>query len=151
MVKLSRKGWNNVIIIAVLVVIVLLHRLEQAQQANSAQRLHGLLPEGAVVLTWQGPSWTLERMGQGWRTVPDLGLDNAALSRQVEQWQGWQLLPSEPLRGTPVEFRLWLAGQGEPLRLALYQDNGRYAVRLGQDRWLTLSTEQYRALLKPTP
>ena len=51
MFKLSRKGWNNVIIVVVLIVITLLHRLEQAQQENSAQRSRPLLPESAVVLT----------------------------------------------------------------------------------------------------
>ena len=44
MFKLSRKGWNNVIIVVVLIVITLLHRLEQAQQENSAQRSRPLLP-----------------------------------------------------------------------------------------------------------
>jgi hypothetical protein len=52
--KLSRKGWNNVIIVVVLIVITLLHRLEQAQQENSAKRARPLLPESAVVPTWQG-------------------------------------------------------------------------------------------------
>ena len=74
MFKLSRKGWNNVIIVVVLIVITLLHRLEQAQQENSAKRARPLLPESAVVLTWQGPSWQIERIGQGWRSAPDLGL-----------------------------------------------------------------------------
>ena len=59
MFKLSRKGWNNVIIVVVLIVITLLHRLEQAQQENSAKRARPLLPESAVVLTWQGPSWQI--------------------------------------------------------------------------------------------
>ena len=151
MVKLSRKGWNNVIIVAVLAVIVLLHRLEQAQQENSAQRHHGLLPDSAVVLSWQSPSWRVERIGQGWRSVPDLGLDSSALAGRIAQWQGWQLPSSDPLRGAPVEVAVWLAGQGEPMTLALYQDNGRYAVRLAQDRWLALSADQYRDLLKPAP
>ena len=65
MFKLSRKGWNNVIIVVVLIVITLLHRLEQAQQENSAKRARPLLPESAVVLTWRGPSWQIERPAGG--------------------------------------------------------------------------------------
>lgn len=96
MFKLSRKGWNNVIIVVVLIVITLLHRLEQAQQENSAKRARPLLPESAVVLTWQGPSWQIERIGQGWRSAPDLGLGSAQLAARIEMWQGWLLPPASP-------------------------------------------------------
>ncbi len=101
MFKLSRKGWNNVIIVVVLIVITLLHRLEQAQQENSAKRARPLLPESAVVLTWQGPSWQIERIGQGWRSAPDLGLGSTQLAARIEAWQGW--LP--PCCCTPLELR----------------------------------------------
>ena len=120
MFKLSRKGWNNVIIVVVLIVITLLHRLEQAQQENSAQRSRPLLPEAAVVLTWQGPSWQIERIGQGWRSGPDLGLSSAQLAARIETWQGWLLPPGG-------------------------------AALLPPSTWLTLSQEQYRDLLRPTP
>ena len=115
MFKLSRKGWNNVIIVVVLIVITLLHRLEQAQQENSAQRPRPLLPENAVVLTWQGPSWQIERIGQGWRSGPDLGLDSARLAARIEAWQGWLLPPGEAVRGTPVTLKMWSAGQSDPV------------------------------------
>jgi len=85
--KLSRKGWNNVIIVAVLIAITLLHRMETAQQENSAKRPRPLLPEEAVVLTWQGPGWQIERIGQGWRSGPDLGLDSGQLAEHVARWQ----------------------------------------------------------------
>ena len=110
MFKLSRKGWNNVIIVVVLIVITLLHRLEQAQQENSAQRSRPLLPEAAVVLTWQGPSWQIERIGQGWRSGPDLGLSSAQLAARIETWQGWLLPPGGAVRGTPVTLKIWIAG-----------------------------------------
>ena len=45
----AAKGWNNVIIVVVLIVITLLHRLEQAQQENSAQRPR---PAAAGGLPW---------------------------------------------------------------------------------------------------
>ena len=96
MFKLSRKGWNNVIIVVVLIVITLLHRMETAQQENSAKRARPLLPDAAVVLTWQGPSWQIERIGQGWRSVPDLGLDTAQLDARLTRWQR---LVAAPRRG----------------------------------------------------
>lgn len=151
MFKLSRKGWNNVIIVAVLIVITLLHRLEIAQQENSAKRARPLLPADAVVLTWQGPGWQIERVGQGWRSVPDLGLDSAQLAARIDSWQGWSLPPGEAVRGAPVTFKVWIAGQSDPLAFGLYQNNGQYAAQLPSGSWLTLSAEQYRGLLRPAP
>ena len=151
MFKLSRKGWNNVIIVVVLIVITLLHRLEQAQQENSAQRSRPLLPEAAVVLTWQGPSWQTERIGQGWRSGPDLGLSSAQLAARIETWQGWLLPPGGAVRGTPVTLKIWVAGQSDPVEVGLYQDDGKFAALLPPSTWLTLSQEQYRDLLRPTP
>lgn len=151
MFKLSRKGWNNLIIVAVLIAITLLHRLDQAQQENEAKRPRPLLPEAAVVLTWQGPSWRIERLGQGWRSAPDLGLDGGQLADRIAQWQGWLLAPAEALRGNPVTSQIWIAGQSDPLELRLYQDNGKFAALLPPSTWLGLSQEQYRSLLRPTP
>ncbi|MFC5704814.1 hypothetical protein [Aeromonas eucrenophila] len=151
MFKLSRKGWNNLIIVAVLIVITLLHRLEQAQQDNNAQRPRSLLPESTVVLTWQGPSWQIERIGQGWRSGPDLGLDSAQLAAHIEAWQGWLLPPAEALRGTPVTLKIWVAGQSDPIEVGLYQDSGKFAALLPPSTWLELSQQQYRGLLRPTP
>ena len=66
MFKLSRKGWNNVIIVVVLIVITLLHRLGQAQQENSAKNARVRCCRSTVVLTWRGAElaeW--KRIGQG--------------------------------------------------------------------------------------
>ena len=151
MFKLSRKGWNNVIIVVVLIVITLLHRLELAQQENSAKRARPLLPEDAVVLTWQGPSWQIERIGQGWRSGPDLGLDSNQLAAHIERWQGWLLPPGEAVRGAPVTLQVWIAGQNDPQTIALYQNSGQYGAQLPSGLWLSLTAEQYRDLMRPAP
>ena len=151
MFKLSRKGWNNVIIVGVLIVITLLHRLEQVQQENSAQRPRTLLPADAVVLTWQGPSWQIERIGQGWRSGPDLGLDSAQLAARIDAWQGWLLPPGEAVRGAPVTLKIWIAGQSDPVEVGLYQDDGKFGALLPPSTWLSLSQAQYRDLMRPIP
>ncbi|BBR37593.1 MULTISPECIES: hypothetical protein [Aeromonas] len=151
MFKLSRKGWNNVIIVVVLIVITLLHRMETAQQENSAKRARPLLPDAAVVLTWQGPSWQIERIGQGWRSLPDLGLDTAQLDARLARWQGWLLPPGEAVRGTPVAIKVWIAGQSDPVEIGLYQNSGQYGAQLPSGLWLALTAEQYRDLLRPAP
>ncbi|MCS0542343.1 hypothetical protein NXY55_20400 [Aeromonas veronii] len=151
MFKLSRKGWNNVIIVVVLIVITLLHRMETAQQENSAKRARPLLPDASVVLTWQGPIWQIERIGQGWRSGPDLGLDSAQLDARLARWQGWLLPPGEAVRGAPVTIKVWIAGQSDPVEIGLYQNSGQYGAQLPSGFWLALTAEQYRDLLRPAP
>lgn len=149
MLRLSRKGWNNVIIVGVLAAITLLHRMDQMQEINSRDHERPLLPADAVVLTWQGPSWQIERLGQGWRSRPDLGLDAAALDMRIREWSHWSLPVATALRGVPVVLKVWVAGRDEPIEIGLYQDNGQYAALLPPDRWLALSEQQYRSLLAP--
>ena len=152
MFRLSRKGWNNVIIVAVLAVITLLHRLETAQQENSAQRARPLLPESAVVLTWQGPSWQIERIGQGLAQRALIwGSAVPSWPAHIEGWQGWLLPPGSAVRGTPVTLKIWVAGQSDPIEVGLYQDSDKFAALLPPSTWLSLSQEQYRSLLRPHP
>lgn len=149
MKRLSKKGWNNVIILLVLVMIVVLRLSdERLTGKDPAPVTDGLLPTGAVVLTWAAPAWRIERLGQSWRSVPDLGLDGAGLDGVLHQWQSWQLPPAEmAVRGSAMELKVWLAGVTEPVTLQLYQDQGQYAVVNWRGQLLSLSQAQYRNLL----
>lgn len=150
MVKFSRKGWNNLIIVAVLLVITLLHKMELARHEHSKEQLRPLLPEAAVVLTWQGPHWQIERIGQGWRANAQLALTSTQLAELIERWQQWLLPVGTPIAGQPVPLLVWVAGQSQPINIGLYQNNGQYGALLADQHWLALSAEQYRSLLRPS-
>ena len=105
-----------------------------------------------MVLTWQGPSWQIERIGQGWRSGPDLGLDSAQLAARIEAWQGWLLPPGEAVRGTPVTLKIWIAGQSDPgwrwgsIRMMASLPPCCLPLDLAQPE-----QAQYRDLMRPTP
>ncbi|GAA4494112.1 hypothetical protein [Pseudaeromonas paramecii] len=149
MKRLTKKGWNNVIILVVLVMIVVLRLSdERLTGTDPVPVTDGLLPTGAVVLTWAAPAWRIERLGQSWRAVPDLGLDGAGLEAVLNQWLSWQLPPAEmAVRGASQPLTVWLAGVAEPVSLQLYQDQGQYAVVNWRGQLLSLSQAQYRSLL----
>ena len=147
--RLTKKGWNNVIILVVLVMLVVLRLSdERLTGKDPAPVTDGLLPTGAVVLTWAAPAWRIERLGQSWRAVPDLGRDGSGLDAVLNQWLSWQLPPAEmAVRGASPPLTVWLAGVAEPVTLQLYQDQGQYAVVNWRGQLLSLSQAQYRNLL----
>ena len=118
MFKLSRKGWNNVIIVVVLIVITLLHRLELAQQENSAKRARPLLPDSAVVLTWQGPSWQIERIGQGWRSGRIWGSAVPSWRRTSRPGRAGCCRPANPCAATRLPSRSGSPARAIPSRWA---------------------------------
>ena len=73
------------------------------------------------------------------------------LAARIEMWQGWLLPPGEPVRGTPVTLKIWIAGQSDPVEVGLYQDDGKFAALLPSSTWLSLSQAQYRDLMRPIP
>lgn len=149
MKRMSRRGWNNVIILVVLVMIVILRTTDDRFFGRSSEAVEdGLLPDEAVVLAWQGPGWQIERLGHGWRSVPDLGRDGAGLQALLDQWQALRLVPAETaVQGSGLTMRVWVAGSNEPVSLIFFQDNGQYAVSNWRGRLLALSEAQYRQLL----
>jgi hypothetical protein len=142
-------------------------RLEQRDHRGRVDRHHPVAPAGAGPAGEQcqtrasavageccgamaGPSWQIERIGQGWRSAPDLGLGSAQLAARIEAWQGWLLPPGEPVRGTgdpqDLDRRTERSGGSRAL-------SGRRQVcrPAASSTWLSLSQAQYRDLMRPIP
>lgn len=101
MVKLSKSGWNNVIIFAVLAFILLINLMDK--EANNTgepvTQEQSLLGEHAVILTLSlNKELTIERIGRTWRAQP------AKISGQaLEQMMlSWQQLSGQPLIDAPL-------------------------------------------------
>ena len=148
MLRLSKQAWNNVLIFASLAFILILSRMGEHHQAGRSPT-EQLFPIDAHILSWEMAQWRIERIGQSWRSVPNLGLTSEQLGAYIRDWQSLQMLPTEPIGGVPQMITVWIAGFEGPVTLQLYQDSGRYAVQNWQGRWLQLSQPEYRSLLKP--
>jgi len=128
MPRLSRKGWNNVMIISVSLIIILLHfsqRLSFNQEPRQQNSL-SLLEAGSVILTMDYPAARLERIGAGWRSNRSQpGLP------QIQQLESdWLALQVNELSGVSIKLapqavvRLTVMGYPEPLTVAWINSGG---------------------------
>ena len=68
--RLSRKGWNNVIIFSMLIMIFFLNGLHKKIGSDETQaQLQPLLPVQSFVLTLEFSDQKIERIGTSWRTT----------------------------------------------------------------------------------
>ena len=146
--KLSRKGWNNVIIVVVLIVITLLHRLEQAQQENSAKRVR-CCRRAPWCLTWQRAELADRAYRPG--LAQRAGSGAAAPSWRPASRCGKAGCPRRARARRPGDLKIWIAGQSDPVEVGLYQDDGKVCRLLPSSTWLSLSQAQYRDLMRPIP
>ena len=137
--RLSRKGWNNVIIFSMLIMIFFLNGLHKKIGSDETQaQLQPLLPVQSFVLTLTFSDQKIERIGTSWRTV-------ALQTEQPLYWQGTEQQLSElvylwqntALMTTPIPDAIdlnkpllaaafELAGEPLPWVYLLYKANGQY-------------------------
>jgi len=137
--RLSRKGWNNVIIFSMLIMIFFLNGLHKKIGSDETQaQLQPLLPVQSFVLTLEFSDQKIERIGTSWRTtalIKEVPLSwqgsEQQLSELVYLWQNTALMTT----ATPDAFDInkpvsaatfELAGEPLPWVYLLYEANGQY-------------------------
>jgi len=150
--KLSRRGWNNVMIISILVFIALIN-------APSVLREHfnlGVEPEVTLPFIlnskWQPtalhfPKWSLEFDGSDWQSTRLLTLPP---EQAINRWQS--------LQGTPVDnktfeqlkpnlsaahtIEVWYQEQEEPQRVTYYKTPQFWLFQNWNKQWLAVSVDE---------
>lgn len=127
--KLSRTGWNNVIIFSVMGIILLLNvtneRLfKQSDGAYSSSTEVPILGAQAVILTLNiNQQLTIERIGQSWRAMP-AKISGQALEQMMNAWQqavGIIQPPGLEVASQPSYVAtVYLAGDEQATVLSLY-------------------------------
>ena len=92
-IRLSRAGWNNVIIFSVMGFILLIN-LTQPQKDDSEQSAtngqQSIIGEQSVILTMTiAQQLTIERAGQSWRTMPE-DMSNQLVEQMMRSWHSAQ-------------------------------------------------------------
>ncbi len=119
-----------------------------------------LLPEGELVLTMRLGDIAIERIGQSWRTNPNVDVDAEQLAKLMFRWKGqraqWHQQDEEAklmTEGTePEHFVIvTLAGKSDGAVYTFYPQLERVWVRdQYQQRWLEISKAQLELLI-PKP
>lgn len=153
--RLSKKAWNNVLIFAVLAMIFIFNfsHKKMLHNENSSPKQATLLPSQSMILTMQGPDYTVERIGRSWRSRPDIGLAPEQLGQMMEAWLSQPLATLElpegqlPVSQFSQEYQFWLAGVDEPVSLILYQLETGLVISNWQSQLLQLDELNIHKLL----
>ncbi|MGR5064573.1 hypothetical protein [Photobacterium sp. DNB22_13_2] len=152
--RLSRRGWNNVMIIAVICFIAVVQlpeivkqRFGQESSSLESSEMAMLLPFESTIEQLHLPHTSLKREEAGWFARPRVALPADQL---ISHWQALvgtaisnemvgKLKPNLP---PPSSVEIWLAGQEEPVRVTVYQQPQFWLLQNWQGEWLAVSVEE---------
>ncbi len=150
--KMSRRGWNNIIIFAVASMILIFKYVElHNQEASSEQAEIGqLLPQGATVLRLELPELVIERVGTEWRSKPlierPLAVIDAWLHINLNPWQN--AIGGAASSDTVV---VYLANSAAPIELTLFSLGEQHWINNWQGQLLQVDADSYQALFPEVP
>ncbi len=89
--KLSRAGWNNVIIFSIMAFILMINvtnqKLFSDREPEVGEQTKTLIEEGAVILTLMvNQQMSVERDGLSWRSIPEGTLTTQAAEQMMRAW-----------------------------------------------------------------
>jgi hypothetical protein len=161
--KLTRTGWNNVIIISVMLMILLINFTSDRlfPESNSVTNTQGeqmLFAEHAVILTLIiDGQIKIERLGQTWQ-VKQLetqkiitSVNQQVLEQTMRAWQqtaGLLQASTIEITGlTGLSIKVYLAGQQEVKKLTLYPLDDQLLIKDGtepmKEKWFALPSALY--------
>lgn len=157
MIKLSKTGWNNVIIFAVMGFILLINAtnkdvFSQRENENSqTAKEQPLIAEEQVILTLQiNNVIEIKRVGKSWQAIP-ANINSQALEQMMMSWQqsvGTRLEePPEFTREFSLDVKLDIAGMSLPLALNFYATDEQLLVfNQTSQQWLVMPIALYNQL-----
>lgn len=158
MLKLSRSGWNNVIIFAVMGFILLInltHNNTETEVDLLSNQEQIVIGENSVILMLTINNNTMiERIGRTWRATPSV-IQGQALDQMMMSWE--QLsgsiveAPSDIDMQHGLSVDIALAGYADLLQLVMFDYNDTLLVYNSLSKqWFSLPLALFSQLL-PTP
>ncbi|PAJ74123.1 hypothetical protein CJF42_12025 [Pseudoalteromonas sp. NBT06-2] len=157
MIRLSKKGWNNVLIFSMLIMIFLFNGLHhKIIDTESDDIIQSILKEQSYILTIEYPLYKIERIGTGWRSNSQLtGPQIFELSINWQQATGLRITDIDAIKS---EFKnkqaenivtIWLAGEALPQVYAFFKLGQDYFIHMpkaANETWLKLTSDQVKLL-----
>jgi len=156
--KLSRTGWNNVIIFVVMTFILVINATNKqlfSEDDTVSTIEQSLLGNGSVILTLAlNSNILIERIGRTWRATP-AKLSGQALEQMMMSWQqvAGDVLIEAPIvdKKMALLITINLAGQEQATVLSLYSVTDELLVFNHQSQlWFSLPMQIFQQLL-PSP
>jgi hypothetical protein len=142
MIRLSQKGWNNVMIYTVVILVALFIGLPEYLKQSRNEPQAQLISTNQTLLALHFPQHQIERAGPNWRSQPAV-LTEQQLTVLLQHWQQATLPEQSPLNPiNPVlvtEVSVWLTGKPAQQQWLLYQAGEYYWLKaVDTDLWYRL-------------
>jgi len=147
--RLSRKGWNNVLIFAVLLIIFIFNFSQKLTLSPRVQQ-RSVIPENVTIVEIKTPDYRITRLGRRWQSEPNLHLSKQQLNTLVNNWQRLKLSTQDPVSektDAPYTIQVYIADQDQPIIVQLYQYGNHYLLQTDSKMSLLLTANQVPLLL----
>ena len=146
--RLSRKGWNNVLIFSVLLIIFVFNFSQKLPLSPNVHQ-RSVIPDNVTIVEIKTPDYQITRLGRGWQSQPSLGLSTQQLNTLVNNWQSLKLATHPPISEniTPYTIQVYIANKDQPIIVQLYQYGEHYLLQTDSDMSLLLKANQLPLLL----
>ena len=151
--RLTRRGWNNVIIIGVLAFIAVIQlpgliraRLTTPVASVPSPAVIPLFAQDRMIQRLLLPKMAFQHLVAGWESNPSITLDIATV---VARWQALvgtevseqQLVSLKSQFKTPRTVEAWLVGYSQPQRITAYQLPHFWLFNNGTGQWLAVTVD----------
>lgn len=151
--RLTRRGWNNVIIIGVLAFIAVIQlpgliraRLTTPVASVPSSAVIPLFAQDRIIQRLLLPKMAFQHSVAGWESNPSITLDIATF---IARWQTLagtevseqQLVSLKSQLKTPRTVEAWLVGYSQPQRITAYQLPHFWLFNNGTGQWLAVTVD----------
>ncbi|WP_028864635.1 hypothetical protein [Psychromonas aquimarina] len=141
--RLSKKGWNNVLIFGVLLIIFIFNFSHKLTLSPKVQQ-RTVIDKQLMIVEIKTPDFRIKRDGRSWLSEPSLGLSEQQLALLVQNWQSVKLetQPAVTDLSAPYNIFIYSADQEQPIIVQLFQHGDNYLLQSDADTSLFLAAEQ---------
>ncbi len=148
--RLSRRGWNNVLMVGVILFMIILNLptiIKENFLSQDETQYPALFEPGYTVQKMHFARWSLTHNEQGWQSDRTLSVS------PLEAMQHWKSLNGTPVDEntfkqlkpqltTPSTLEVWYVDKEEPQRITFYQMPRFWLMQNWQQQWIAVSVER---------
>lgn len=142
--RLSKRGWNNVLIFGILLIIFIFHFSQQLSlTSQNSQRT--VIPSSLTIVEIETPDFIITRVGRNWKSNPSIGISSDKLKEIVNNWQTMPLdtLTEQNIPQSDFVIKFFSAEQVQPIIVQLHQqDDDHYILQIDAQTYISLPAKK---------
>lgn len=147
--RLSKKGWNNVLIFGVLLIIFIFNFSQELRLSSKPSQRH-VISNDLTIVEIETPDYVITRAGRNWQSKPSMGVSSENLQHIVNNWQTipLEVLTPQNLPTSNFILKFFVTEQIQPIIVQLHQlQDDQYILQINEHTFLSLPTEKLTLFL----